>query len=144
VRAARLLNKAGVSQAKSVGGLGHALAARQDRAARAPRRAAASSPIAATACSRPRTSRRPRLAARPDADAVHQARAAPDPVRLDAVPACYGVAACPGGGQPLRKWNVNGSSRGIHAVPVLQRKLNRTGMAPQVMPVPAPIPVVHA
>ena len=37
----------------------------------------------------------PHLAARADADAVHQARGAADPVRLDAVPARYGVGRVP-------------------------------------------------
>ena len=33
----------------------------------------------------------PHVTARTDADALHQARGAPDPVRLDALPACYGL-----------------------------------------------------
>ena len=58
----------------------------------------------------------PHLAARADADAVHQARRAADPVRLDAVPARDGVASFVAAGS-LREADSNGSSRGIRAVP---------------------------
>ena len=87
------------------------------------------------------------LAARADADAVHQARGAADPDRLGVLPAHYGVkAGFFGGGQPsLEKLIVSGSSSGIEAVAVRQRKLYRIEKSSRVTArFGARAPVVHA
>jgi hypothetical protein len=62
--------------------------------------------------------------ARCDADAVHQAGGTADPVRLDALPAGYGLEKQR---KPFGKTIANGSGSWMSAVRVRQRNLYRTG-----------------